>query len=211
MQPIKTGYLTPNKRLGILLLFSVAVHSLVFISNNNDITKLPAQLPNQSGRVFSITLQKIQPPASNKSPAQKQKTATQHKSAIKPQQEQLAKADKNTATTNEPVAEEAPVQSRNAPDTTQVISIINLQLRQYFYYPRIAQKYNWQGQVILKFKINHNGKVENINIVESSGYKILDLAAVNALNKLNQIASNFNWPNNGMDINLPVIYRLNKG
>ena len=38
----------------------------------------------------------------------------------------------------------------------------------------IARKEGWQGKLILNVFVNKNGKVKNVELLKSSGYKILD-------------------------------------
>jgi len=49
-------------------------------------------------------------------------------------------------------------------------------------YPHVALKNNITGKVTLDVQINTDGSVFNIVIVRSSGYKILDAAAINIVN-----------------------------
>lgn len=95
----------------------------------------------------------------------------------------------------------------------RVISRLQLELKQYFYYPRLAQRQNIQGTVILGFAINLQGTLTNIRIVKSSGFAVLDIAAEDALQKLHQL----DWDQDrdrhylqrdNSNIRLPVIYRL---
>jgi len=95
----------------------------------------------------------------------------------------------------------------------RVISRLQLELKQYFYYPRLAQRKNIQGTVILGFAINPQGTLTNIRIVKSSGFAVLDMAAEDALQKLRQL----DWDQDSdrrylqrdnSNIKLPVIYRL---
>ncbi|RMH36772.1 MAG: energy transducer TonB [Nitrospirae bacterium] len=48
-------------------------------------------------------------------------------------------------------------------------------------YPQIAKEKGWEGTVILRVTIGPNGKAEDIQIRKSSGYAVLDEAAVNAV------------------------------
>jgi protein TonB len=48
-------------------------------------------------------------------------------------------------------------------------------------YPRIAQLRSYQGTVVLRVLVNANGTVSKINVLKSSGYWILDKAALNAV------------------------------
>ncbi len=48
-------------------------------------------------------------------------------------------------------------------------------------YPARAKRMGWEGIVVLSFSVDENGNVFNIRVVRSSGYPVLDRAAVNAL------------------------------
>jgi len=95
----------------------------------------------------------------------------------------------------------------------RVVSRLQQELKQYFYYPRLAQRRNIQGTVILGFAITLQGEINNIRIVKSSGFAILDMAAEDALQKLQQL----DWAQDrdrrylqrdNSNIKLPVIYKL---
>lgn len=63
-------------------------------------------------------------------------------------------------------------------------TLLNAELAKHFYYPRSAQRKNREGNVILAFTINSDGEIKNIHINKSSGYTILDNAAIKALRKI---------------------------
>jgi protein TonB len=48
-------------------------------------------------------------------------------------------------------------------------------------YPRFARDQGWQGLVILKVHVTSRGEVEQVLVDKTSGYKILDEAAVKAV------------------------------
>ena len=50
-------------------------------------------------------------------------------------------------------------------------------------YPAIAIQRGWEGEVWLRLKISRTGKVVNVGVVKSSGYAVLDAAAVNAVKR----------------------------
>ncbi len=50
-------------------------------------------------------------------------------------------------------------------------------------YPLIARRQHWQGKVTLRFLINENLRAEQIKVLFSSGYQVLDTAAVNSVEK----------------------------
>lgn len=45
-------------------------------------------------------------------------------------------------------------------------------------YPRMAQRRNWEGQVLIRFTIRADGSMTNISIIDSSGRTLLDEAAL---------------------------------
>jgi len=48
-------------------------------------------------------------------------------------------------------------------------------------YPTMAEKRGYQGTVILDVLVNKDGKAESIQLAKSSGYEILDRAAINGV------------------------------
>ena len=94
----------------------------------------------------------------------------------------------------------------------RILSQIRHDLSQYFYYPPHARRKGMQGTVLLSFGISGQGAVHDIRIVKSSGYAILDLAAQDAMRRLDKLS----WyaalmHGKNMDLELPVIFRLTEG
>lgn len=67
------------------------------------------------------------------------------------------------------------------PLLTVLHNIIALALR----YPEQAQLLNEHGTVLIGFTIMPSGKVENIRVLKSSGYPLLDHAAIDTLQNIN--------------------------
>jgi len=75
-------------------------------------------------------------------------------------------------------------------------------------YPRLAKKRGYQGIVVLDLLVGRQGNVEKINVWKSSGYSLLDDAAVIAAKKWT-FTPGFNGTRNvGMWIKAPVHFRL---
>jgi TonB family protein len=94
----------------------------------------------------------------------------------------------------------------------RIVSQIRHDLSQYFYYPPLARRKGLQGTVLLSFGISGQGAIHDIRIVKSSGYAILDLAAQDAMQRLDKLS----WyavlmHGKNMDLELPVIFRLTEG
>jgi TonB family protein len=94
----------------------------------------------------------------------------------------------------------------------RILSQIRHDLSPYFYYPPLARRKGLQGTVLLGFGISGQGNIHDIRIVKSSGYAILDLAAQDAMQRLDKLS----WyavlmHGKNMDLELPVIFRLTEG
>jgi len=72
-------------------------------------------------------------------------------------------------------------------------------------YPQAARKMGWSGKVTISFVICENGNAEDIKIIESSGFGILDRSAVETLRKVLP----FPEPPLRAQIVIPIAYKLN--
>lgn len=79
------------------------------------------------------------------------------------------------------------------------------QLLQNFKYPKMAQKLKMQGEVRVSFSLSSDGSVDNIKVIESSGFEILDEDAVKLIEKT---ASTFPKPTKSVRITVPLSYVL---
>jgi protein TonB len=71
-------------------------------------------------------------------------------------------------------------------------------------YPEIARKMGWKGKVTVSFVIESDGQAHDIEIRKSSGIKVLDQNAVEAVRK----ASPFPKPPAEAQIIIPIFYML---
>lgn len=82
-------------------------------------------------------------------------------------------------------------------------------LARHFHYPALAQRRNWQGEVRLGLRVESNGQLSHIRVVKSSGYAILDEAALASLRQVTTIPQAGHWlRGKSFDTVLPVKYRL---
>lgn len=81
-------------------------------------------------------------------------------------------------------------------------------LARYFEYPVIAQRRGWEGQVVLRFMVAPEGRLEQIQIAKTSGYDVLDQAARRALERVERLQDTAGALGGHVEMELPVIYRL---
>jgi TonB family protein len=90
-----------------------------------------------------------------------------------------------------------------------LLGVIQNRLLRYMYYPDRARKRGWEGEVTVTFHIDKNGYLHNIHLTRTSGYALLDDAALIAVRKMNNIPmSQWDEGFTPVALQLPVIYRL---
>lgn len=180
---------------------SAGIHvSLLVMSDSINLT-----LPGTTGSVMSVKLE------------EKTQEIAQHY-PVKPQLRKINKVSKNIQTskplkkiseqTKEPQQQSSTSKQKNVISKAHVVSVIYKHLTEHFKYPRIAQRRNWEGKVLLAFHITRDGNIKNIKINHSSGYNVLDQAAMISLQKIGQLPQLSSWLSSGMEIQIPIIYQL---
>jgi len=83
----------------------------------------------------------------------------------------------------------------------------------YFHYPLFARQQGWQGEVQVAVHIARDGSLSNLRLARTSGYPILDAAALDSLEKIHRLpdATTTLFEASGFDLNVPVVYRLTEG
>ena len=100
--------------------------------------------------------------------------------------------------------------SREEQDQHLRACVMNLITRQ-LTYPAIARRKGWQGVVKLELHIESDGQISSLHIDETSGYTVLDKAALQSL-QLGNVPDAAQWlQGKTVDIVVPVEYRLIDG
>jgi len=87
-------------------------------------------------------------------------------------------------------------------------SIISKLVREHLEYPYLARRMGWEGEVLLFFRLNPTGDVEEIKVLKSSGFEVLDKSAVNAVKRASK---HFPRPKQIVLIKLPIQFKLEVG
>jgi len=72
-------------------------------------------------------------------------------------------------------------------------------------YPRFARERGIEGTVLVRFKVQPTGGIERVDIVKSSGAKILDDATVNTIYRAAPVPYVQGW------VEVPMVYQLKGG
>lgn len=174
---------------------------------------------------------KPRPPEQEHSPPQ-QKQATQPRQPMPPQARDAGTASAGAAAENQATAKQGSSrETPQPPDKTGNASqrpssgIPPLQaaasrlrddliqrLRARFDYPLIARKKGWEGRVKLGMRVEADGRLSNLRVIETSGYAILDRASLRTLKQIARVpAAGEQLHGRYVDLILPVEYRLTEG
>ena len=91
-----------------------------------------------------------------------------------------------------------------APD---YMGFIQQRVNYHLVYPNEAKSKGWEGIVKVKFTLAGDGRVKDIDVAESSGYPLLDAAAILAIKDASPYPFPQDYPEEEVQLVLPVNYR----
>lgn len=184
--------------IGIAVLVHIAL-GLTFLQSESQ-----AIISSQDNNGISVTLTQNKISVQAKKPVPHKINKSNLKNKIKNESD----TSKNVPQ-NKQIAETK--EAKSIDSSARIIGHIKDEIKYHFFYPRIAQKRNWQGTVTLNLRINKTGEIKNISIITSSGHNILDDAALEVLNKIRNKNFLAHIVNNEKTILLPITYQLTEG
>jgi protein TonB len=90
----------------------------------------------------------------------------------------------------------------------QVMDSLKEAFTVHFYYPMLARRKGWEGEVTLALRVETDGRLTGIHIVGSSGHRVLDNAAIDSLSRARALQLPGGALDGSVDMLLPVHYRL---
>lgn len=103
----------------------------------------------------------------------------------------------------------APKRATNA-DNKWVGESLHRRISELRHYPSTARLNGWEGKVVLKVSIRHDGHLNSVEVVKSSGYESLDLAAIEAVRRACPLHMKHEMSSEMVVLNLPVNYSLSR-
>ncbi|MEW6646276.1 MAG: TonB family protein [Pseudomonadota bacterium] len=216
----------PHMVLGGSVLLSVLLHGLLLAGGRSALPETDiGAAPQHIAVIVTAPQQRAQPVAPPPTPTPtvrppRHAAVTPQQPAVQKQPTQPPRPTPETAATHaiptlpadtpaSPVPEPAVAAAHPGPDNSAAIAArINLELARHFHYPSQAMRRGWQGIVLLGFRIGIDGDIEAIHIAQSSGHALLDRAALGALSKVHRITLDSGQLRAALDLQLPVVYRL---
>ena len=104
----------------------------------------------------------------------------------------------------DPLAAAKATEAAEAAQYLQTVTQIRGQVLGKLRYPSMARRMGWRGKLVLGFILCADGSIEGLEVIKSSGHKVLDRAAI--------VAVNANAPFSGVyartEIRLPINFQL---
>lgn len=218
--------------LFLFLLVSVGIHMLALWAwqsrQQNDISaSQPASLLLALNPAKVTKTETRRPSPARKLPDTIKKTAPHKKNrqAILTRENMIVPAHKTVpATTADTQQQDKPEQATKQDNISQLAIVgtqnkqllseriqkrLNLKIGFSRRYPRIAIRNAWEGQVNLGIRVTSNGQLTDVRVINSSGYRVLDNAAVNSVSRVASLPEARPWLNGqSIDVILPIIYKL---
>lgn len=97
------------------------------------------------------------------------------------------------------------------PTTLQnfLLGEVQTRLSRYLRYPPLAREKGWEGTVLVGFRMDPDGNLDQIHVARSSGYDVLDQSAVHSLSRVERLEQlTPRLQGQALAMQLPVIYRL---
>lgn len=91
----------------------------------------------------------------------------------------------------------------------EVEARLRAHLARHFIYPEVARQRGWEGEVVVRLRLIPPATVEHIQVARSSGYYVIDQAAIRALERAD--LSDVAVLPHSFEIQLPIVYRLRGG
>jgi len=218
-----------RSRLSHFLAISLALHVATLFVAHNDRPQLnwlagpvivrlvpapgstPESRPSNEGKADTAKMQ--QPAATQTSTAAERMLPQRH----------LARLPATTPATveSQPVMEDLSAAAQRQAGATaartaeleqQLLDSLHTALMPHFSYPLLARRRGWEGIVRVGLRIEANGRLTRLHLVEPSPYDVLNTAAINSLSQLARLPNAGTWlQGRHVDLVLPVEYRLLEG
>ncbi|HLD13883.1 MAG TPA: energy transducer TonB [Burkholderiales bacterium] len=118
-------------------------------------------------------------------------------------------ADRDTRRYLSPTAAASGTDTTGAEARARIEAQLHTSLARHFDYPYVARLRGWEGSVLLAFIVQASGNLNDIRILRSSGFAVLDDSAVDSLKKVQHLPEAVALlQGRDIEMRLPVIYRL---
>ncbi len=90
---------------------------------------------------------------------------------------------------------------------TEYLGLIYQKISTHFIYPQEAQAKGWEGIAKVRFTLTQDGRIKEIAITQSSGYPLLDAAAILAIKDASPYPLPESYTKKELEITVPISYK----
>lgn len=122
----------------------------------------------------------------------------------------VAEPDPATLQEHQVVAQAAVARPAAKADYGWLAESLHRRIIELRHYPSTARLNGWEGKVVLKVSIRHDGQLKDVEVVKSSGHESLDQAAMEAVRRACPLHMKHELTAPMVVLHLPVSYSLNR-
>lgn len=122
----------------------------------------------------------------------------------------VAEPDPATLREHQVVAQAAVARPAAKADYGWLAESLHRRIIELRHYPSTARLNGWEGKVVLKVSIRHDGQLKDVEVVKSSGHESLDQAAMEAVRRACPLHMKHELTAPMVVLHLPVSYSLNR-
>lgn len=175
-----------------------------FVENSRDVAEPSPQKPSAE----SPTPTKMVWPVTSSTPAEMPPPAVeasdQSNMAMKPTVQEAPRLENLPA----PQFRPTPASRRTQPDYGWLASAVATEVQRIKRYPAQAKWHRWQGKVVVQAIIHEDGRISDVEVMDSSGHDTLDLDAIALLERISPVQLQYPLDQSSIVIRIPIGYRL---
>lgn len=107
-----------------------------------------------------------------------------------------------------PQLKPTPVLRQIQPDYGWLASLVTSEVEQVKRYPSRAKWHRWQGRVVVQAVIHEDGRISDIQVVDSSGHDTLDHDAIALLERISPLRLQYPLAQSTIVVRIPIGYHL---
>lgn len=210
-------------QLSISFLIAILIHSILFLSFKNIINNPELEIGSSSNKTVITIKAKLKqaPKAKSEKKSQPEKEIKKipvkkkivKKEKVKPKkviekkpEKEIKKITSNTKGEKEKQSKSSSYSSTQIPRMASSADYLNNPPPKY---PLLALRRNQEGTAVLRVEVNKEGYVKNLALKTSSGYSLLDTAALKSVKNWRFIPAKLsNGKNTDSVVIVPVEYRI---
>lgn len=172
--------------------------------DSTDVAELSFQKPSTEDATHATTDWPVTSSTPAEMPPPAVEASDQSNMAMKPTVQEAPRLENLPA----PQFRPTPVSRRTQPDYGWLASAVATEVQRIKRYPAQAKWHRWQGKVVVQAVIHEDGRISDVDVIDSSGHDTLDLDAIALLERISPVQLQYPLDQSSIVIRIPIGYRL---